>query len=99
MGFSAGGVSAVGFIVKIGQSIRTWILLSLCAGANASLCPVASFYLLLACVAWCLDAYLGHAIATQTPSSSAYSLLALPANNDVSVTIPIGNGPLPLPAL
>jgi hypothetical protein len=93
VGFSASGVSAVGFIVKIGainQNVdpsvapcrNQRIAVSGCSGLTA-----------LACVAWCLDAHLGHAIATQTTTSSADSLLALSANNDVSVTIPIGNGP------
>jgi hypothetical protein len=74
VGFSAGGVSAVGFIVKIGainQNVDPSVALCRSQRIAVSGCII---FLLLACVAWCLDAYVGHAIATQTPTSSAYSL-------------------------
>ncbi len=72
MGFSAGGVSAVEILVKIG-AINVDPSVALCRSQRivVSGCIV---LLLLACVAVCLDAYLGHTIATQTTSSSAYSL-------------------------
>jgi len=63
VGFSADGVSAVEFIVKIAainQNLDPPV--ALCR-SNASLCPVASFYLLLACAAWRLAACLPQATA------------------------------------
>ena len=71
MGFSAGGVSAVGFIVKIG-SIKQNVdpPVALCrsqpiAVSGRIILPALS----LRCR--CLDAYLGHSIATQITTSSA----------------------------
>ena len=76
MGFSAGAVSAVGFIVKIGaikQNVDPSVALCRSQPIAVSGCIV---FVLLACVAGCLDAYLGHAIATQITTSSACRLQA-----------------------
>jgi hypothetical protein len=47
MDFSAGGLSAVEFIVRTDQSTKALVFPLLCARATTSLCPVAPFCLLL----------------------------------------------------
>ncbi len=94
MGFSAGGVSPVGFIVKIGAINQNAALsISLCRSqrTGASDCIVLPALSLRCMVLGCL---LGtgncnsdhHLFRLRTPRH--YQL-----NNDASVTIPIGNGP------
>jgi hypothetical protein len=58
VGLRTGSVPAVGFIVRTHQSINVTVFPLLCAKANAELCPVVSFCLLLAPAQWSLAVYL-----------------------------------------
>ena len=93
MGFSAGGVSAVGFIVKIG-SIKQNV------DPSVALCrsqPIAVSGRIILPALSLRCRVLGCLLGTYNCNSDHYVFgvpsQALSANNDVSVTIPIANGP------
>ena len=70
MGFSAGDVSVLEFVVRTAPSTNAMVVPLLCARANAELCPVVSFCLLLAHAQWYLAVYLPKPISVNTARSS-----------------------------
>ena len=68
MGLRTGSVPAVGFFVRTDLSINATVFPLLCARANAELCPVVSFCLLLAHAQWYLAVYLPKPISVNTHS-------------------------------
>ena len=70
VGLQTGSVPAVGFIVRTDQPINVTVFPLLCARANAELCPVVSFCLLLAHAQWYLAVYLTKPISVNTARSS-----------------------------
>ena len=91
VGFRTGGVPAVGFIVRTDLSINATVFPLLCARANAELCPVVSFCLLLAHAQWYLAVYLPKPISVNTLDHPTIPRSKWSDRLDVAVPIPIGN--------
>jgi hypothetical protein len=99
VGLRTGSVPAVGFIVRTDLSINATVFPLLFARANAELCPVVSFCLLLAHAQWYLAGYLPKPISVNTTRSSDNPPFKMVRSPRCCRSIPHRQRFLPLPTL